>query len=234
MPIDQIKTSARTAYRLRSYVTRGRRTAAQEQAYQTCWPQFGLQVKDGLMDDTKIFGRQAPCYLEIGFGDGQSFLALAKSQPEYNFIGVETHQPGIGAVLMGVRDHQLSNVRIYYHDVMDVLEQSIQDASLAGIQIFFPDPWPKRRHRLRRLIQPEFVQLAAAKIQNGGILHLATDWEDYAEHMMAVVSQEPTLKNLINPGQFAHRSSQRPIVTKFENRALREGRKIWELQMQRV
>lgn len=223
-----------TKHRVRSYVPRGRRTDAQERAYAELWPQFGLQIEQGLIDYPQIFGRHAPCYLEIGFGSGQSLLAVAEVQSNHDFIGVETHQPGIGALLMGMQANELTNLRIYYSDVIDVLEKCLPKASLAGVQIFFPDPWPKRRHHERRLIQPDFVKLVVDRLQEGGVLHLATDWEHYSKHMLKVVSEEPQLCNLAGVGQFsALRSSQRPIVTKFENRAVREGRGIWELQLKK-
>jgi tRNA (guanine-N7-)-methyltransferase len=217
-------------FRIRSYVPRGRRTPAQERAYAELWPHFGLTIEQGLMDYSQVFGRKAPCYLEIGFGSGTSLLALAALHPEHDFIGVETHQPGIGAILMGVQEKELSNLRIYHSDVIDVLEKCIPSESLAGVQIFFPDPWQKRRHRERRLIQPEFIKLVVSKMKTGGELHLATDWEDYAEDMMRVVSGEPQLSNAAGIGQFAHeRSARRPVLTKFESRAMREGRNIRDL-----
>lgn len=213
------------AYRIRSYVPRGRRTQAQERAYAELWPQFGLEIDKGILDLAKTFGREADTYLEIGFGGGQSLLAIAKAKPECNFIGVETHQPGIGAILMGVQAEELSNLRIYYGDVIDVLEKCIPSQSLAGVQIFFPDPWQKRRHRQRRLIQPGFVKLLIGKLKPHGMLHLATDWEDYARDMLRILSEEPALSGLS-----IERSPHRPILSKFEARALKEGRKIWDMQ----
>ncbi|MBX3708244.1 MAG: tRNA (guanosine(46)-N7)-methyltransferase TrmB [Gammaproteobacteria bacterium] len=219
-------------FRLRSYVPRGRRTNAQEHAYAELWPRFGLQVAAGRIDYQSVFGRDAACFLEIGFGSGQSLLALALEHPDQNFIGVETYQPGIGALFQGIKRNNLTNLRVYYSDVIDVLETCVPNESLAGVQIFFPDPWPKRRHHQRRLIQPAFIKLAVSKLKVGSILHLATDWEDYAQHMMDVISQEQTLVNLAGVNQFAtNRSLQRPIVTKFESRAVREGRNIWELHL---
>lgn len=220
-------------FRIRSYVPRGRRTDAQERAYEVMWPQYGLTLDQGMIDSDKIFGRTAPLFLEIGFGSGQSLLAVAKLQSEHNFIGVETHQPGIGALLMGMQEEDIKNLRVFYGDVIDVLEKCIPDAALAGVHIFFPDPWPKRRHHQRRLIQAEFIRLLIAKLQQGGVLHLATDWDHYAAHMMRVLSSEADISNLAGLGRFANRSSQRPIVTKFEGRAIREGRSIWEMQFQK-
>lgn len=219
-------------FRLRSYVPRGRRTDAQERMVEELWPRFGLEVMAGMLNDQKVFGRDALRFLEIGFGSGQSLLALALENPDKDFIGVETHQPGIGALFQGIKLHKLSNLRVYYSDVIDVLEKCIPNESLSGVQIFFPDPWPKRRHHQRRLIQSKFIELIVAKLKMGGLLHLATDWEDYAKHMMMVVSQEPRLINLASPGQFAlSRSSQRIVITKFERRALNEGREILELHL---
>ncbi|VVC76737.1 tRNA (guanine-N(7)-)-methyltransferase [Aquicella siphonis] len=217
-------------FRIRSYVPRGRRTDAQERAFAECWPRYGLRPDAGLIDYKDIFGRSAPCFLEIGFGSGQSLLALAKAHPEVDYIGVETHQPGIGAVFQGIQANGLTNLRLYYSDVIDVLEKCIPPGSLDGVQIFFPDPWPKRRHHQRRLIQPDFVKLVAARLKAGAVLHLATDWEDYARHMMRVLSLEPQLINLAGPGEFAMRSTQRPVITRFEARAIREGREIRDLR----
>lgn len=218
------------SFRIRSYVPRGRRTDAQERAYQALWPQFGLSIESGMIQFAEVFGRDAPTYFEIGFGSGQSLLALAAQQPECNFIGVETHQPGIGALLMGIEAQKITNLRIYYADVIDVLDQCIPVDSLHGIQIFFPDPWQKRRHHERRLVQPEFIKRVLPKIKTNGIFHLATDWADYAKEMMNAVSGETQLINLAGVGKFAQeRSSQRPIITKFEKRAMTEGRKIWEI-----
>jgi tRNA (guanine-N7-)-methyltransferase len=189
-----------------------------------------LQVAHGLLNYQQVFNRDVSRFLEIGFGTGQSLLALASAEPSKDFIGVETHKPGIGALFLGIRQHQLTNLRVYDSDVIDVLEKCIPPASLDGVQIFFPDPWPKRRHHARRLIQPDFVRLVVEKLKIGGTLHLATDWDDYATHMMRVLSQENRLVNAFGLNQFAERSVYRPILTKFERRAMREGRQIWELQ----
>ncbi len=219
-------------FRLRSFVRRDSRiTAAQARAYEELWPQFGQQIDQGLIDYDMEFGRKAARFLEIGFGSGHSLLALAKSQPECDFIGVETHKPGIGALLLGMEAQAITNLRIYHGDVIDVLTNCIPMVSLDGIQIFFPDPWQKRRHHLRRLIQPDFVSLLVERIKVGASLHLATDWEDYARHMMQVVSSEKKLLNLAGEGQYGGRSAYRPIITKFERRAVQAGRAIWELQL---
>jgi tRNA (guanine-N7-)-methyltransferase len=217
-------------FRLRSFVRRGRGTVAQERTQIELWSRFGLQVEMGQLDYQRVFDRDVPRFFEIGFGSGQSLLALAQAEPDKDFIGVETHKPGIGALFLGIQRHQLTNLRVYDSDAVDVLEKCIFPASLDGVQIFFPDPWPKRRHHARRLIQPDFVRLVVEKLKAKGIFHLATDWEDYAVHMMRVLSQEKYLVNLAAPHQFAGRSVYRPVLTKFERRAAREGRRVWELQ----
>jgi len=222
------------AFRLRSFVRRDSRlTNAQERAFGDDYADFGLRIEDGVFDQAKTFGRTGPLVLEIGFGFGKSLLECARLFPQQDFIGVETHKPGIGTVFIGAREHELANLKVYYGDVIDVLGKCMPDASLDGIQIFFPDPWPKRRHHQRRLIQAEFVALAVKKLKTGGMLHLATDWEDYSVHMMRVLSQEDKLLNLAGANQFAERSAYRPVITKFEARALSEGRGVWELQFQK-
>lgn len=221
--------------RIRSFVRRdGRRTAAQDRAYAELWPQFGLSLENGILDFMQIFGNDAPVLLEIGFGTGQSLLAAAKTFPDKNFIGVETHKPGIGALLLGMQLNQLKNIRAFHTDVIDVLEKCIPDQSLDGVQIFFPDPWQKRKHHARRLVQPEFLKLILRKLKPQAELHLATDWEDYAKHMMKVVSAESGFINLAGVDNFAERSPYRPVISKFENRAIKDGRKISELRLRRA
>lgn len=216
--------------KIRSFVRRdGRMTDAQRLALEIAWPQFGLNLSDGMIAFDKIFKRRAPRVLEIGFGSGHSLLAAAKANLDHDFIGIETHQPGIGTLLHHMRAEALTNIRVYYADAVEVLNQCIPNHSLDIIQIFFPDPWRKRRHHKRRLIQPEFVSLVANKLKSGGELHLATDWEDYALHMMKVLSSSTDFKNACGEGQYALRSSQRPVMTKFEQRGEKAGHKIWEL-----
>lgn len=220
-------------HRLRSFIRRDSRiTDAQERAVEQLWPQFGLSHQSPV-DFNAAFNRQALHFLEIGFGMGVSLLAAAKQFPEQDFIGVETHKPGVGALLLGIKEQAINNLKVFYGDVIDVLAKGIADQSLDGIQIFFPDPWQKRKHFPRRLIQPEFIKTIVEKLKTGASLHLATDWDDYAKHMMRVLSAESALLNLAGVAQFAERSPFRPILSKFEARAEREGRPIWELQFKK-
>jgi tRNA (guanine-N7-)-methyltransferase len=220
--------------RIRSFVRRdGRMTEAQRRVLVELWPSFGLLRDDGVLDMQQVFGREAPRTLEIGFGSGHSLLEIAKAQPENDFIGIEMYQPGVGTLLLGIEEQDIKNIRVYYADAVEVIQNCIPDAGLDGIQIFFPDPWPKRHHK-RRLIQPDFVKLITTKLKSGGILHLATDWEHYALQMMQVLSQADNLMNVAGDRHFAERSSQRPIVTKFEGRGTRSGRLIRELQFSKL
>lgn len=220
--------------KIKSYVIRdGRLTDAQRRAYTETWPIVGLTPAMGKINYETVFQRNAPCILEIGFGSGQSLLSDAKQRPDINFIGIETHLPGVGALLLGMQRQQMTNIRVYYTDAVPVIEHCIPEASLAGVQLFFPDPWPKRKHHKRRLIQPEFVHLIISRLKLGGTLHLATDWQDYAEHMMKVLTPISALTNLAGVNQYAERSDHRPLVTKFEQRGLKLGRKIYELQFEK-
>ena len=226
--------STQTTHRLRSFVRRsGRRTLAQERAYETLWPTCGLTLEQGVLNIEATFNRCAPTFLEIGFGTGQSLLAVASLHPEKNWLGVETHRPGLGALMLGIELEQLTNLRAFNADVIDVLEQVIPANSLDGVQIFFPDPWQKRRHHARRLVQPAFLTLLATRVKAGGSLHLATDWADYAVHMQQVLSAHPDWVSIHPLTVSVPRSPYRPIITKFERRALSDGREIVEFQYQK-
>lgn len=219
-----------TAFRIRSYGRRGGRiTANAARSYEQLWQQYGLSIDNGLIDSEKIFAN-ANLHMEIGFGSGRSLLALAAARPDCHFIGIETYRPAIAALLLGADAASLTNLHVYDADAIDVLTHCIGDEMLAGVQIFFPDPWPKRRHHARRLIRSEFIQLLLQKLKSNADLHLATDWEDYAQHMMRVLSATKGLINVAGAGSFAPRSPFRPVVTKFEQRALTAGRPIWDLQ----
>jgi tRNA (guanine-N7-)-methyltransferase len=215
--------------RIRSFVLRaGRMTRGQQRAMDEYWPRWGLELEQGMLDAQAAFGRQAPLVLEIGFGMGQSLSEMAAAAPERNFIGIEVHRPGVGRLLHDLGEQGSVNVRVYCEDAVLVLQQCIADASLEGVQIFFPDPWHKKRHHKRRLIQCEFVSLLASKLKPGGRLHLATDWENYAEHMLAVMAGVPQFNNEAGPGQYSPRPDYRPL-TKFEKRGQRLGHGVWDL-----
>jgi tRNA (guanine-N7-)-methyltransferase len=212
---------------IRSYVSRQSRiTAAQQRALKELWPDYGLTLAQGMLNPVKVFGRQAPLIVEIGFGMGDSLVTQAQANPTNDFIGIEVHKPGIGHLLHQIQQANLSNIRIYQADAVEVLEHCISNESLAKVQIFFPDPWPKKRHHKRRLVQAEFVNRVLRKLQPGGLLHLATDWQDYGEHMSALLTANQQLVNLA--GIDDHSASNRPM-TKFEQRGKKLGHGIWDL-----
>ena len=225
----QIETEADLKQRrIRSYVLRqGRLTKGQEKALSENWPQFGIDYAPQALDLNKTFGRQDSLkILEIGFGMGETTATIAEGMPERDFLGVEVHTPGVGGLLKLIGEKSLSNVRIIQHDVVDVLNHMIADASLDGVHIFFPDPWHKKRHHKRRLIQAEFVQLLCTKLKSGAYLHLATDWQEYAEWVLDILKVEPLLKN--SAKDYAPKPAYRPL-TKFENRGIKLGHGVWDL-----
>jgi len=216
-----------TERRIRSFVTRaGRLSTAQAKAIETLGPQFCIPYQKAPADFNKAFGREAPTILEIGFGMGDTTAKIAAGMPEKNFIGVEVHTPGVGSLLKLIGEQQLTNLRIIQHDAFEVVTHMVTPGSLAGVHVFFPDPWHKARHNKRRLIQPPFVQLLASRIAAGGYIHCATDWQDYAEQMLQVLGDEPALRNTAEG--YAPRPDYRP-VTKFENRGLKLGHGVWDL-----
>ena len=222
-------TELKTRRAIRSYALRaGRMTQGQLRAIEENWQRLGLAHSDGLLDFDAAFGRPHPRVLEIGFGMGQSLADMAKAAPDTNFIGIEVHKPGVGKLLQTMVELDLTNIRIYRHDAVEILRDCIPPGSLDTIQIFFPDPWHKKRHNKRRLIQPAFVAQLITRLKPGGVLHLATDWEEYAEQMMAVLSSEKGLINTCGDGQFAPRPEHRP-PTKFELRGKRLGHGVWDL-----
>jgi len=217
---------------IRSYVLRaGRMGSGQQRALEDFGPHFLVPYTGTPLDLATTFGREAPKILEIGFGMGETTASIAANLPGCDFLGVEVHTPGVGALLKRIGAAGLSNVRIVHHDAVEVLEHMLTDASLDGIHIFFPDPWHKKRHHKRRLIQPPLVALLARKLRPGAYLHLATDWQDYAEQMLAVLSGEPLLRNTAT--DYAPRPDYRPL-TKFEQRGLRLGHGVWDLVFRRV
>lgn len=212
---------------IRSYVLRqGRTTPGQQRALEELLPKYGLQSTSAPLDLPRIFGRHAPLVLEIGSGMGETTAAIAKARPEADFIAVEVHGPGVGSLLNRIVSDKLENLRVIRHDAMEVLERMIPDGALAALHLFFPDPWPKKRHHKRRLVQPEFAALAARKLAPGGLLHAATDWPDYAEHMQLVFTAEVLFE------EAEQGFVQRP-ATKFEKRGRRLGHPIRDLYFRR-
>lgn len=204
----------------------GRTTPAQQLALAALGPRYCIPYRPALLDLDVAFGRAAPKILEIGFGMGETTAKITAAHPHNDYLGIEVHPPGVGALLRLIEQGALDNVRIIQHDAVEVLQQMIAPATLAAIHVFFPDPWPKKRHHKRRLIQPPFVALLASRLKPGGMLHLATDWQEYAQHMLEVLSAEPMLVNTA-PG-FAERPASRP-ATKFEQRGVRLGHGVWDV-----
>jgi len=212
---------------IRSYVRRaGRVTTGQAKAFEQFGAQFIVPFQQRPLDLDAAFGRAAPTILEIGFGMGEATAHIATLMPEKNFLCCEVHDPGVGALLKRIGEQQLTNVRIVQHDAVEVIDQMLPEASLAGVHVFFPDPWHKARHNKRRLIQAPFVTRLLSRLQSGGYIHCATDWEPYAQQMLDVFSGEPQLVN--TAGSYAPRPDYRPL-TKFENRGLKLGHGVWDL-----
>ncbi len=213
-----------------SFVIRaGRMTEAQKAARDKLWPRFGLEVANGIVDQQQIFGRMAPLVLEIGFGMGTSLIDMARAAPGKDFIGIEVHPPGIGNLLKLVDLEQLTNIRVYQADARVVLEKCIVDGSLSTLQIYFPDPWHKKRHYKRRMIQPDFLNEVRPKLMSEGVIHLATDWQPYAEQMMRVLSADPGFRNATGGGLYASASQHDRPSTKFEQRGQKLGHGVWDL-----
>lgn len=219
---------------IRSFVMRaGRTTEGQQKALDDVWPIMGLEVKDGPVVFSELFGRDAPVVLEIGFGMGDSLIEMASQQPEKNYIGIEVHRPGVGRLLSRAQEAGLSNIRVYAEDAIEVLAQCIPDNSLDVLQLFFPDPWHKKKHHKRRIVQPEFAQTVRKKLKIGGHFHMATDWENYAEHMMEVMTSAEGYQNKAGEGVFSPQPDWRP-VTKFQKRGERLGHGVWDLMFERT
>ena len=219
---------------VRSFVVRaGRMTEGQERALKENWPRYGLELGDGLLDLTTLFGDERPVVLEIGFGMGDSLIEMARRAPEKGFIGIEVHPPGVGRLLARAQEEGLENIRVYCEDAVEVLARCIPDASLEGVQLFFPDPWPKKRHHKRRIVQPAFAQAIRQKLKIGGTFHMATDWENYAEQMMEVMSAAEGYRNAAGEGQYSPQPDFRP-VTKFQRRGEKLGHGVWDLMFERI
>ena len=212
---------------IRSYVLRqGRFSRGQQRAYAELLPRLGVPYRPEPLNFRGIFGRDAPVVVEIGSGMGETTARIALDNPATDYLAIEVHAPGVGSLLKQVEESGVTNLRVVQHDAVEVLRDMVPAASLRGIHVFFPDPWPKKRHHKRRLIQPEFAALAATRLAAGGMLHVATDWQEYADHVLAVLSQTPGLRNTAR--DFAPRPATRP-ETKFERRGIRLGHGVWDI-----
>lgn len=219
---------------IRSFVIRsGRMTDGQRLALEKQWPDYGLSLYDGAVNFEELFGNANPVVVEIGFGMGDSLLEMAKTQPDHNFIGIEVHPPGVGRIINEASLAEVKNLRIYCADANDVLEDCFANESLARVQLYFPDPWHKKKHHKRRIVQSAFIQKIRRKLSDGGVFHMATDWEPYAEHMMENMAEEEGFENLAGENQFSPRPDYRP-VTKFEKRGERLGHGVWDLLFKKV
>jgi tRNA (guanine-N7-)-methyltransferase len=218
--------------RIRSFVRReGRMTRAQQAALVLLAERFVI-APQGEIDFDVLFGRRAPRVLEIGFGMGDALAAMARVQPDRDYLGIEVHRPGVGSLLLKLEKDAIANVRIVCADAVEVLQQHLPDESFDAVHLFFPDPWPKRRHHKRRIVQAAFVDLVCRKLNPGGRFHMATDWEDYARHMLTVMTAAPGFVNLAGIGKFSTRPPERPL-TKFEQRGQRLGHGVWDLLFER-
>ncbi|MEI7374335.1 tRNA (guanosine(46)-N7)-methyltransferase TrmB [Dickeya chrysanthemi] len=225
--------NGRPLRRIRSFVRRqGRLTKGQQQALDDFWPVMGVEYQNEPLDFARLFGRDAPVVLEIGFGMGASLVTMAQQHPEQNFIGIEVHVPGVGACLGAAQEAGVDNLRVMCHDAVEVLERMIPDGSLAMVQLFFPDPWHKARHNKRRIVQAPFAELVKRKLAIGGVFHMATDWEPYAQHMLEVMSAVAGYRNLSDHNDYVPRPASRPL-TKFEARGQRLGHGVWDLMFER-
>ncbi|AJD46570.1 hypothetical protein S7S_00730 [Isoalcanivorax pacificus W11-5] len=226
---DKDPVTGRVMRKVRSFVLReGRLTLGQQKALDTLWPVYGLERDQGMLDPQAVFGRDAPRVLEIGYGMGASLAAMAEAAPEQDFIGIEVHRPGVGALLMEIEGRGLRNLRSYCDDAVEILELCIPDGSLARVQLYFPDPWHKKKHHKRRIVQPAFIDLVRRKLTPDGVFHLATDWEDYAVHMLEHMEAASGWTNMAGAGVYSERPVWRP-ETKFERRGARLGHGVWDL-----
>ena len=211
----------------------GRLTTGQAQALQELWPVFGIDFSDELIDLDSVFGRAAPRVLEIGFGNGETLVEQAAANPSTDFIGIEVHEPGVGHCLLRAHAAGISNLRLSRHDAIDVLRHQIPDASLRRINLYFPDPWPKKRHHKRRILQHDFLQMLSRKIEPGGTFHIATDWQDYAEQIDELIGSDHSFRlserRTHGGGDPLDRST-----TRFERRGLQQGHKIWDWRLTRI
>ena len=233
-PADQSAPDEPYRRTVRSFVVRaGRMTVAQERAWIDLWPRYGVETGRDLLDLAAIFGREAPRTLEIGFGNGESLVALAAEHPERDYLGIEVHRPGVGHLMLRAEELGLANVRAICRDAVEVLQQCLPAGALDEVLLYFPDPWPKKRHHKRRIVQPDFVALVASRLRTGGVFRMATDWQPYAEHMLEVASGCAHLRNASAGDGYVPRPESRP-VTRFERRGQRLGHGVWDLAFTRL
>ncbi len=228
--IEQAEQEGKYIRKVRSFVKReGRLTKNQERAIENYWSSMGLNHSDGLIDAQALFANDNPVVLEIGFGMGKSLVEMAKAAPELNFIGIEVHKPGVGACISSAVEAEVTNLKVYEHDAIEILADCIAENSLTTVQLFFPDPWHKKKHHKRRIVSAEFVETIRQKLRVGGVFHMATDWQNYAECMLADMNNSPGYINLSDSCDYVPRPDSRPL-TKFENRGQRLGHGVWDLQ----
>lgn len=226
--------SATTMRSIRSFVRRtGRMTPSQERAIRELWPQFGIKYDSACLDLDTIFGRRADKVLEIGFGNGDTLARAAADHPEIDYIGLEVHEPGVGHCLLKAQEAGINNLRVIIHDAIEVLHDQIEDGALARINLYFPDPWPKKRHQKRRIVNAPFLDLAAKKLRIGGSLHIATDWRNYAEHIDEIMSGSDVFEQVARREHAGDPPPDR-YTTKFETRGLKKGHRIWDWQFNRI
>ena len=227
---DQHSDSVIKPRRIRSFVLRtGRMTAGQQRALDELWPQFGVEYSEATLNLEALFGRVAPRMIEIGFGSGEALATFARTHPDMDCLGIEVHRPGAGHLLLDIETHMISNIRISCHDAVEVLTHQIPAGSIDAIHIFFPDPWHKTRHHKRRLIQPEFADILARVLKSSGVVRLATDWQDYANHVQTVLAAHSEFRNVAGTMGFVARPAHRPL-TRFERRGHRLGHGVWDLE----
>lgn len=232
--IEQAEQEGKYIRKVRSFVKReGRLTNGQAKALEQFWHVMGLSHSEGLINIEALFGNNNPIVLEIGFGMGKSLVEMAKNAPELNFIGIEVHRPGVGACISLAQEEGVNNLKVYEHDAIEILADCIPDGSLTTVQLFFPDPWHKKKHHKRRIVQAEFVETIRQKLKFDGVFHMATDWENYAECMLEDMSSAQGYKNLSETNDYVPRPDSRPL-TKFENRGQRLGHGVWDIQFQRT
>ena len=214
---------------IKSFILRqGRLTHGQQRALEEQWPKFGIDYEARPLDLNTLFGNDQPVILEIGFGNGESLLQMAAENPEQNFIGIEVHRPGVGHLLHLIQQQGIQNLRVMNHDAIDILQNQIPEHRLSRVQLYFPDPWHKKKHNKRRIVQPAFLDTLAELLEEDGEIHFATDWEPYAAHMMTTLEQHPQFENSQPAGQFIPKPDYRP-ETKFERRGQRLGHGVWDL-----